>query len=137
MMRTNIKMDQNQLPTEYQQFIHLSRYARYLPDNKRRETWEETVDRYVNFFTDRFDNEFDLSMVKESILKLEVMPSMRCLMTAGKALDRDNVAGFNCSYLPIDNQRAFDEIMYILMCGTGVGFSVERQFINQLPQVSE
>ena len=127
----------NQLPTEYQQFIHLSRYARYLPDKKRRETWEETVDRYVNFFTDRFDNEFDLSMVKESILKLEVMPSMRCLMTAGKALERDNVAGFNCSYLPVDNQRAFDEIMYVLMCGTGVGFSVERQFISQLPQVSE
>jgi len=126
-----------QLPTEYQQFIHLSRYARYLPDKKRRETWEETVDRYVNFFTERFNNEFDLSMVKEAILKLEVMPSMRCLMTAGKALDRDNVAGFNCSYLPIDNQRSFDEIMYVLMCGTGVGFSVERQFINQLPQVSE
>ena len=134
----------NQLPTEYQQFIHLSRYARYLPDNKRRETWEETVDRYVNFFTNRFEAEFDLHnwvefriLIKDAILNLDVMPSMRCLMTAGKALDRDNVAGFNCSYLPIDNQRAFDEIMYILMCGTGVGFSVERQFVNQLPQVSE
>ena len=132
------------LPTEYQQFIHLSRYARYLPDKKRRETWEETVDRYVNFFTNRFEAEFDLHnwvefriLIKDAILNLDVMPSMRCLMTAGKALDRDNVAGFNCSYLPIDNQRAFDEIMYILMCGTGVGFSVERQFINQLPQVSE
>ena len=126
------------LPTEYQQFIHLSRYARYLPDKKRRETWEETVDRYVNFFTNRFEAEFDLHnwvefriLIKDAILNLDVMPSMRCLMTAGKALDRDNVAGFNCSYLPIDNQRAFDEIMYILMCGTGVGFSVERQFINQ------
>ena len=131
MTRTNTKMDQNQLPTEYQQFIHLSRYARHLPDKQRRESWEETVDRYVGFFSERFDNEFDLSAVKKSILNLEVMPSMRCLMTAGKALDRDNVAGFNCSYLPIDNPRAFDEVMYILMCGTGVGFSVERQFINQ------
>ena len=127
----------NQLPTEYQQFIHLSRYARHLPDKQRRETWEETVVRYISFFTERFDNEFDLSEVKKAILNLEVMPSMRCLMTAGKALERDNVAGFNCSYLPIDNPRSFDEIMYILMCGTGVGFSVERQFINQLPQVSE
>ena len=125
------------LPTEYQQFIHLSRYARHMPDKQRRETWEETVDRYISFFTERFDNEFDLSEVKKAILNLEVMPSMRCLMTAGKALERDNVAGFNCSYLPIDNPRSFDEIMYILMCGTGVGFSVERQFINQLPQVSE
>ena len=125
------------LPSEYQEFIHLSRYARYLPDKLRRESWEETVDRYINFFTQRFDGEFDLSEVRKSIITLDVMPSMRCLMTAGKALDRDNVAGFNCSYLPIDNPRSFDEIMYILMCGTGVGFSVERQFINQLPQVSE
>ena len=112
--------------TEYQLLIHLSRYARHLPDKKRRESWEETVDRYVDFFNERFDNEFDLYAVKKSILNLEVMPSMRCLMTAGKALDRDNVAGFNCSYLPLDNPRAFDEIMYVLMCGTGVGFSVER-----------
>ena len=85
------------LPTEYQQFIHLSRYARHLPDKQRRETWEETVDRYLSFFTERFDNEFDLSEVKKAILNLEVMPSMRCLMTAGKALERDNVAGFKCS----------------------------------------
>ena len=119
----------------YQQFIHKSRYARYLEEEQRRENWGETVDRYINFFEERLD--MNLSDFKNAILRYDVMPSMRCLMVAGKALDRDNAAGFNCSYIPVDSPRAFDEIMYVLMCGTGVGFSVERQYINQLPEVPE
>ena len=122
----------------YQQYIAKSRYARYLPEEQRRETWEETVNRYVQFWIDRgaLKGE-DASVVNSAITKLEVMPSMRALMTAGEALDRDNVAGFNCSYLPIDHPKAFDEMMYVLMCGTGVGFSVERQYISKLPEVAE
>ncbi len=119
----------------YQQWIHKTRYARYLEELQRRESWEETVRRYTGFFEDRLD--LKLTEFGRAILDLDVMPSMRCLMTAGKALERDACAGYNCSYLPIDSPRAFDEIMYILMCGTGVGFSVERQYINQLPIVSE
>ena len=119
----------------YQQFIHKSRYARYLEEEKRRENWGETVDRYVTFFEERLD--MNLLDFKNAILNLDVMPSMRCLMTAGKALERDACAGYNCSYIPIDAPRAFDEIMYVLMCGTGVGFSVERQYIRQLPEVPE
>jgi ribonucleoside-diphosphate reductase alpha chain len=125
------------LPTQYQDFIHLSRYARYLTSESRRETWEETVERYCNFFKQKFNNKIDMSEIREAILKQDIMPSMRCLMTAGKALSRDNVAGFNCSYLPVDNPRAFDETLYILTCGTGVGFSVEKQFVDKLPVVSE
>ena len=122
----------------YQQYIHKSRYARYVPALKRRETWSETVIRYCDYFKDRGQlTGKDYDEVFNAILNLEVMPSMRALMTAGKALDRDNVAGFNCSYLPIDHPRAFDEMMYILMCGTGVGFSVERQYVSKLPEVSE
>ena len=122
----------------YQQYIHKSRYARYLPEEKRRETWEETVNRYVNYWVDRADlNDFDVSEIFKAIHDLDVMPSMRALMTAGEALDRDNVAGFNCSYLPIDHPKAFDEMMYVLMCGTGVGFSVERQYVQKLPEVAE
>ena len=122
----------------YQQYIHKSRYARYLPEEQRRETWEETVNRYVNFWFDKGHlNDFDVSEITKAIYDLDVMPSMRALMTAGEALDRDNVAGFNCSYLPIDHPKAFDEMMYILMCGTGVGFSVERQYIAKLPEVAE
>jgi ribonucleoside-triphosphate reductase (thioredoxin) len=122
----------------YQQYIHKSRYARYVPALKRRETWSETVFRYCDYFKDRGQlTGKDYDEVYNAILNLEVMPSMRALMTAGKALDRDNVAGFNCSYLPIDHPRAFDEMMYILMCGTGVGFSVERQYVSKLPEVSE
>ena len=122
----------------YQQYIHKSRYARYLPEEQRRETWEETVNRYLNYWCDRVElNEFDQSEIFQSIHELDVMPSMRALMTAGEALDRDNVAGFNCSYLPIDHPKAFDEMMYVLMCGTGVGFSVERQYISKLPEVAE
>lgn len=132
------------LPTDFQAFIHTSRYARYLEDKQRRETWEETVDRYIAFFTshlkDNFNFSFDaktLNKVRSSIINLDVMPSMRAMMTAGPALERCNVAGYNCSYLPIDDQRAFDELLYILMCGTGVGFSVERQFVNDLPVVAD
>jgi ribonucleoside-diphosphate reductase alpha chain len=122
----------------YQQYIHKSRYARYLPEEQRRETWEETVNRYLNYWCDRVElNEFDQSEIFQSIHELDVMPSMRALMTAGEALDRDNVAGFNCSYLPIDHPKAFDEMMYVLMCGTGVGFSVERQYVSKLPEVAE
>jgi ribonucleoside-triphosphate reductase len=123
---------------QYQQFIHKSRYARWMPEHSRRETWSETVFRYVQFWRDR-----EQITVKEgqklydAIHNLEVMPSMRCMMTAGVALDKDNVAGFNCSYLHIDSPRSFDELMYVLMCGTGVGFSVERNFINKLPEIAE
>jgi ribonucleoside-diphosphate reductase alpha chain len=120
----------------YQELIHKSRYARYVPEKKRRETWEETVQRYVDYWGDKLP-EKDAKDVTEAIIGLEVMPSMRALMTAGEALDRDNVAGFNCSYLPIDHPKAFDEMMYVLMCGTGVGFSVERQYISKLPDVAE
>ena len=123
----------------YQQYIHKSRYARYLPTENRRETWEETVGRYMNFWKSRGvkfkANEAE--ELEEAILDMDIMPSMRALMTAGEALDRDNVAGFNCSYITIDNPRAFDEMMYILMCGTGVGFSVERQYIKKLPEIAE
>src|SRR6056300_595309 len=122
----------------YQQYIHKSRYARYLPEEKRRETWEETVNRYINFWVDRGHlNDFDVSEIFDAVHKLDVMPSMRALMTAGEALERDNVAGFNCSYLPIDHPKAFDELMYVLLCGTGVSFSVERQYIQKLPEVAE
>ena len=122
----------------YQELIHKSRYARYMPEKKRRETWEETVDRYCNYWLDKGKiTAIDADQIKQAILNLDVMPSMRALMTAGEALDRDNVAGFNCSYLPIDHPKAFDEMMYVLMCGTGVGFSVERQYISKLPDVAE
>jgi len=123
---------------QYQSFIHKSRYARWLEDEGRRETWDETCSRYVDFFKEReqLDDESGQE-IWNAINALEVMPSMRCMMTAGEALKRDNVAGFNCSYLHIDHPRAFDELMYVLMCGTGVGFSVERNFINKLPEVAE
>ena len=120
----------------YQQYIHKSRYARYLPEQKRRETWKETVERYIDYWGDKLNSSERAELFK-AIYDLEVMPSMRALMTAGPALDRDNVAGFNCSYLPIDHPKAFDELMYVLMCGTGVGFSVERQYISKLPEVAE
>jgi ribonucleoside-triphosphate reductase len=125
---------------QYSKFIAASRYARWKDTEQRRETWPETVQRYVDFWLDRGDLEEDAGQeLFEAIKNLEVMPSMRCLMTAGEALDRDNVAGFNCSYLPIDHPRAFDELMYILMCGTGVGFSVETQtkYIQKLPEIAE
>ena len=123
---------------QYQQFIHKSRYARWLPEEGRRESWAETVNRYVEFWVER--GQIDMVTGTElfnAIYNLEVMPSMRCMMTAGPALAKDNVAGFNCSYLAIDSPRSFDELMYVLMCGTGVGFSVERNFITKLPVVAE
>ena len=123
---------------QYQQFIHKSRYARWIPEKNRRESWHETVNRYVDFWKDRgqIDEKTALKLFN-AIHNLEVMPSMRCMMTAGAALDKDNVAGYNCSYLHIDSPRSFDELMYVLMCGTGVGFSVERNYINKLPEIAE
>jgi len=120
---------------DYQTYIHKSRYARWRDDLGRREAWEETVDRYCDFFHDKLD--VDRAEIRDAIIDLEVMPSMRCLMTAGEALERDNVAGYNCSYLAVDNIKAFDEAMFILMNGTGVGFSVERQYVQKLPEVAE
>lgn len=125
------------LPTPLQSFIHKSRYARWLESEQRREEWPETVDRYVSFFASRFPDLYPSERVKEAIQSLRAMPSMRALMTAGPALAKDEMAGFNCSYIAVDNVRAFDEILYVLMCGTGVGFSVERQSINELPVVAE
>lgn len=132
------------LPTDYQKFIALSRYARYLDDEGRRETWEETVHRYLDFMEEhllekhKYDMPLDIKVsLRDAILNLNVMPSMRALMTAGPALRRDNVCGYNCAYLPVDSPRAFDETLYILMCGTGVGYSVERQYVNKLPEVAE
>jgi ribonucleoside-triphosphate reductase (thioredoxin) len=122
---------------DYQQFIHRSRYARYLEDKGRRETWEETVGRYMENVVGSKVEQDVADQIRKAILNMEVMPSMRGLMTAGKALERDNVALFNCSYIPCDHPRAFDEAMYILMCGTGVGFTVERQDISKLPVVSD
>jgi ribonucleoside-diphosphate reductase alpha chain len=120
----------------YSKFIAASRYARWQDDKSRRETWEETAQRYVAYWGNKIGND-EKQKITDAIVNLEVMPSMRCVMTAGPALDRDNVAGFNCSYLPIDHPKAFDELMYILMCGTGVGFSVERQYVGKLPVVAE
>ena len=120
----------------YSKFIAASRYARWQDDKSRRETWEETAQRYVTYWGNKIGND-EKQKITDAIVNLEVMPSMRCVMTAGPALDRDNVAGFNCSYLPIDHPKAFDELMYILMCGTGVGFSVERQYVGKLPVVAE
>jgi ribonucleoside-triphosphate reductase len=121
----------------YEQYIALSRYARYVEGEGRRETWGETVNRYIQYFKGK---NADLSLpwgeLEGAIVQREVMPSMRCLMTAGPALDRDNVAGYNCSYVTIDSMRAFDEVMYILMCGTGVGFSVERCYVDRLPEIA-
>ena len=132
------------LPTEYQNYIAISRYARWIEKENRRETWGETVERYVSYMEGRYEKLTNKKLDKkerdrwiDAITTLKVMPSMRALMTAGAALDKDNVAGFNCSYVAIDNVRTFDEIMYILMCGTGVGFSVERQYVDKLPEIAE
>jgi len=136
-------MKQTKLPTQYQEFIHLSRYARWNEELNRRETWQETVSRYFDFMQEHLkkNNDTDISdmrpQLEQAVLNLDIMPSMRALMSAGKALERDNVAGFNCSYVAVDTPRAFDETLYILMCGTGVGFSVERQYINKLPDLPE
>ena len=124
----------NYLPTDYQSFIHKSRYAKYF-DNYGRESWDDTVTRYsTNVIGDKVDAETKHEL-EQAIVGLEIMPSMRAMMTAGPALERDNTAGYNCSYLPVDDPKSFDEAMYILLCGTGVGFSVERQYISKLPEV--
>ena len=132
-------MTNNVLPTDYQTFIALSRYAKWLDKEGRRETFAETVERYVtNVVNPKFDAlNVDLIGLRDAILDLEVMPSMRSLMTAGVAANRDNTCMYNCSYLPVDDPKSFDEAMFILLCGTGVGFSVERQFISKLPDVPD
>ena len=137
-------MPNNFLPTSYQEFIHLSRYSRWLPNEGRRETWNETVTRYFDFFTEHLKDMCDYKLesddrkeLEDAVLSTRVMPSMRCLMTAGEALKRENIAGYNCSYVAVNRIQAVDEILYILMNGTGVGFSVERQYIAELPVVAE
>ena len=128
----------NHLPTDYQTFIATSRYARWIEEENRRETWAETVGRFIDNIVRPADIDTKtINEIEDAILNLEVMPSMRALMTAGQAADRDNTCVYNCSYLPVDHPRAFDEAMFILLCGTGVGFSVERQAIQKLPQVPE
>ncbi len=126
----------------YETFIAKSRYSRFLDDKHRREHWPETVDRYMNFMQKQLQKKHSYTMppslrdeLHSAILNCEVMPSMRAMMTAGEALDRDNTAGYNCSYLPVDDVKSFDEAMYILLCGTGVGFSVESKYVNKLPEV--
>ena len=127
------------LPTTYQQFIHQSRYARWQEDKRRRETWPETVKRYFDFFEQHLGNKAkkDRKELEEAVLNLKIMPSMRALMSAGEAIHRDNVAGYNCAYLAVNEKKAFDECLFILMCGTGVGFSVERREVEKLPMVAE
>ena len=122
----------------YEDYIAISRYARYLPDLQRRETWEETVDRYMNYFIEKFSLTGTITdQLSEAIKSKDVMPSMRCLMTAGEALERDNICGYNCAYVAVDHVRVFGESLYIQMNGTGLGFSVERQYIQKLPEVAE
>jgi ribonucleoside-diphosphate reductase alpha chain len=128
----------------YENFIALSRYAKWVPEENRRENWQETVDRYFSFMLDHLFKEYSyepsaklISELKQAVLDRNVMPSMRAVMTSGPALERDHVAGYNCSFVPVDSPRSFDETMYILMCGTGVGFSVEYKYINKLPAVPE
>ncbi len=133
-------MSNNPFPTYYESFIYKSRYARWLDTENRRENWDETVNRYLKFIFDKTVGSSFPELHKElydAIYNLEVMPSMRAMMTAGPALERDNTAGYNCAYLPVDDVKSFDEAMYILLCGTGVGFSVERQYINKLPEVPD
>ena len=134
----------NYLPTEYQTFIHLSRYSRWLPADRKRETWIETVTRLSTFLQMHLDKNLGVQVdsemwrkIEDYIISLSVMPSMRALMTAGPALERENVGGYNCSYIPIDSPKAFDEVLYILMNGTGVGFSVERNYVNSLPTIPD
>ena len=132
------------LPTDYQNFIHLSRYSRWIDQKERRETWKETINRYLSFMSDHLKENYDYTIpddmyseIETSMFNLEVLGSMRALMTAGPALKRENISGYNCSYLPVDSPRSFDECLYILMNGTGVGFSVERQYVNKLPTVPD
>ena len=133
-----------ELPTAYQQVIHKTRYARWVDEENRREDWHETVGRFVEYVDTTLSkyNNYTINKnlkvkIENAILNTDVMPSMRGLMTAGPALERDNTCLYNCSYLPVDSLRSFDEAMYILMCGTGVGYSVESKYINQLPTINE
>lgn len=137
------------LTSQFQQYIAISKYARWLPEENRRETWEETVDRYMsNVVAPALDNGNPfknggrgdpelMDEIRQAILTLEVLPSMRALMTAGEALERDHMAGYNCSFIAVDHPRAFDEALYILTCGTGLGFSCENQYVSKLPEVAE
>ena len=134
----------NYLTSDYQNFIALSRYARWKEDDQRRESWLETVERYFNYLENYIYNEYGYTLpyqlreeIESEVLSLGVMPSMRALMTAGAPLDRCHVPSYNCSYMTVDTPRVFDECMYILMCGTGVGFSVEKEYTNKLPTVNE
>ncbi len=136
--------EKTELPTPYQRFIHLSRYSRWLDDKNRRESWDETVQRYMDFFQTHLKDKHKYNIpqniyndVKNAIIRLNVMPSMRALMTAGEALKRDNIANYNCSFIHADRIRALDEMLYVLLNGVGVGFSVERQFVQKLPILSE
>lgn len=142
-------MTSDRIPTIFQQYIHCSKYARWLPEENRRETWEETVERYMmNVVAPILDGGNPLKNggkgdpelmqeIREAILNLEVMPSMRALMTAGPAMERDHMAGYNCSFVAVDHPRAFDEALYILTCGTGLGFSCENKYVSKLPEVAE
>jgi ribonucleoside-triphosphate reductase len=136
-------MTDNPFNSYYSEFIYTSRYSRWLEEEKRRETWSETINRYLDFMHKHISRTSDVwsddlrSTLFNAIFNLEVLPSMRAMMTAGPALERDNTCGYNCSYLPIDDPKAFDEAMFILLCGTGVGFSVERQYIQKLPEIPE
>jgi ribonucleoside-diphosphate reductase alpha chain len=134
----------NSIENPYENFIAVSRYARWLSTENRRENWKETVNRYFDFMLNHLKEDANyipdhalVEELKEAVFNRNVMPSMRSVMTAGPALDRDNVAGYNCSFLPVDSLRSFDEAMYILMCGTGVGFSVESMYVNKLPIINE
>jgi ribonucleoside-triphosphate reductase len=139
MQKDYIKENNMSVDTYFQDYIHKSRYARYLPEEKRREEWPETVTRYLEFWVKRgvLSHGVLYNLLYTAILNKEVMPSMRAMMTAGPALERDHIAGYNCGYGAIEDVDAFDELMYILMCGTGVGFSVERQYLGNLPCVAD
>lgn len=137
-------MTVNPFKSNYEQFIYTSRYSRWVEEEKRRETWDETVNRYLSFMSSHLLSKHDYVLSRElydrlynAIYNLQVVPSMRSIMTAGKALERDNTAGYNCAYLPVDDPKSFDEAMYILLCGTGVGFSVERQYVSKLPEIPD
>ena len=132
------------IPTDYQAFIHQSRYSRWIPESGRRETWEETVNRLLSFYRTFLEERHDFKLSNKvfsdlyvAIIKMEIMPSMRAMMTAGKALERNHIAAYNCAYLPVDSPRSFDECLFILMHGTGVGFSVEEQYVEMLPPVPD
>ena len=127
----------NAFPTDYHNFIASSSYSIWIDDQQRRETWSETVTRYVDFLSSKASIDYDTTeKIWDAIYGLEVMPSMRALMTAGAALARDNTAGYNCAYLPVDDMKSFDEAMYILLCGTGVGFSVERENVSPVTEIA-